>query len=153
MTTTDLRSVVVPRPSRIRDFARRLGRLSAPLSKPLAGRRFITIWATVRYRGRRTGKEYTVPIAIGTITEAFVIPLPFAGAQWVLNVMAAGECVVRWNGSEHRATKPEVIDAAEAAKAFGPIPRFGIKALGLNRFLRLSRADAPRAGSSRRPHP
>jgi hypothetical protein len=139
MTTTDLRSAVATRPSRFGEVARRLGRLSAPLSKPLAGRRFITIWATVRYAGRRSGKEYTLPIAIGTTPEAFVIPLPFVGAQWVRNVLAAGECVIRWKGSEHRATDPEVIDAAEAAKAFGPIPRVGIRATGLNRFLRLRR--------------
>jgi hypothetical protein len=139
MTTTDIRSSVAPQPSRFGEVARRLGRLSAPLSKPLAGRRFITIWATVRYRGRRSGREYTLPIAIGTTAEAFVIPLPFASAQWVLNVMAAGECVIHWNGREHRATEPEVMDAEAAASAFGPIPRFGIKALGLNRFLRLRR--------------
>jgi hypothetical protein len=69
-----------------------------------------------------------------------VIPLPFAGAQWVLNVQAAGEAVVRWNGRKWRAIEPEVIDGAEAAKSFGPIPRLGIKLLGLDRFLRLRRA-------------
>ena len=140
MTTTDIRSAIAPRPSRFGEVARRLGRFSAPLSRPLAGRRFVTIWATVRYRGRRSGREYTLPVAIGTTPEAFVIPLPFAGAQWLVNVIAAGECVIRWNGTEHRATDPEVIHATEAAKAFGPIPRFGIKAMGFNRFLRLSRA-------------
>lgn len=139
MTTTDIRSAIAPRPSRFGEVARHLGRLSAPLSKPLAGRRFITIWATIRYRGRRSGKEYTLPVAIGTTPESFVIPLPFAGAQWVLNVMAAGECIIRWNGRDYRATEPELIDAAAAAPAFGPIPRLGIKAIGLNRFLRLKR--------------
>ena len=113
----------------------------------------MTVWATVRYVGRRSGKEYTLPIAIGATPEAFVIPLPFAGAQWVLNVMAAGECVIRWNGREHRATQPAVIDAAEAAKAFGPIPRLGIKVMGLNRFLRLSRGETPHAGASHRRRP
>jgi hypothetical protein len=140
MTTTDIRPAIAPRTSRFGEMARRLGRFSAPLTKRLAGRRFITIWATVRYTGRRSGREYTLPIAIGTTREAFVIPLPFARAQWVLNVMAAGECVIRWNGNDHRATHPAIIDAAEAAKAFGPIPRFGIRAMGLNRFLRLRRA-------------
>ena len=153
MTTTDIRPAIAPRASRVGEAARRLGRISAPLSKPLAGRRFMTVWATVRYVGRRSGREYTLPIAIGATPEAFVIPLPFAGAQWVLNVMAAGECVIRWNGREHRATQPEVIDAAEAAKAFGPIPRLGIKVMGLNRFLRLSRGETPHAGASHRRRP
>jgi hypothetical protein len=141
MTTTDIHSAA-PQPSRIGEVARRLGRLSALLSKPMAGRRFVTIWATISCIGRRSGKAYTLPVAIGTTPDSFVIPLPFSGAQWVLNVMAAGECVIRWNGREWRATKPEVIEADEAAWAFGPVPRLGIKAIGLNRFLRLSRAEA-----------
>ena len=139
MTITDIRHATAPRPSRFGEMARQLGRISAPLSRPLAGRRFITIWAVIRYRGRRSGKEYSAPIAIGATKESFVIPLPFAGAQWALNVLAAGEAVIRWNGGEHWATHPEVIDGAEAAKAFGPIPRLGIKVLGLDRFLRLRR--------------
>lgn len=140
MITSNVRPGAAPRPSRLGEVARRLGRLSAPLSRPLAGRRFITIWAVVRYRGRRTGKEYSAPIAIGATSEFFVIPLPFAGAQWVLNVLAAGEAGIRWNGREWSATEPEIIDAVEAAKSFGPIPRIGIRLFGLDRFLRLRRA-------------
>ena len=140
MITSNVRSAAAPRASRLGEVARHLGRLSAPLSRPLAGRRFVTIWAVIRYRGRRSGKEYSAPIAIGTTPESFVIPLPFAGAQWVLNVLAAGEAVVRWNGREWRATEPEVIGSTEAASAFGPFPRLGIRVLGLDRFLRLRRA-------------
>jgi hypothetical protein len=139
MITSNVSYDAAPRPSRFGEVARRLGRLSAPLSRPLAGRRFITIWAVIRYRGRRSGKEYSAPIAIGTTPESFVIPLPFAGAQWVLNVLAAGEAVIRWNGREWRATEPKIIDAAEAARAFGPFPRLGIRVIGLDRFLRLRR--------------
>jgi hypothetical protein len=139
MITSNVRSDAALRPSRMGEVARRLGRLTAPLSRPLAGRRFITIWAVIRYRGRRSGKEYSAPIAIGTTPEFFVIPLPFARAQWVLNVLAAGEAVVRWNGREWPATEPEIIGSAEAAGGFGPIPRLGIRVIGLDRFLRLRR--------------
>jgi hypothetical protein len=145
--TTEIHSAIAP-PTRLGEVARRLGRLSAPLSKPLAGRRFVTIWATIRYRGRRSGKEYTLPIAIGTTPDSFVIPLPFAGAQWVLNVQASGECVIRWNGRDWHATQPTVIDASEALTAFGPIPRIGIKLTGMDRFLQLRRAPEP-SGQSR----
>jgi hypothetical protein len=139
MTTIDLHPAIATPPTRLGELARRLGRLSAPLSRPLAGRRFITVWATISYRGRRSGKEYTLPIAIGSTPDTFVIPLPFAGAQWVLNVLAAGECVIRWNGRDWHAIEPEAIDASEAAKAFGPVPRLGIMLMGLDRFLRLRR--------------
>ena len=140
MMTTEIRPVVAPRPSRFGEVVRWFVRQTGPLSKPLAGRRFITIWAMIRYRGRRSGKEYSAPIAIGTTPDSFVIPLPFAGAQWVLNVLAAGECTIRWNGREWHASEPRVIDKAEGATAFGPIPRFALRFLPIDRFLRLRRA-------------
>jgi deazaflavin-dependent oxidoreductase (nitroreductase family) len=142
MTTTDIRPSIAPRPSRLGEAARWFVRQTGPLSKPLAGRRFITIWAVIRYRGRRSGKEYSAPIAIGRTPDSFVIPLPFAGAQWVLNVLAAGECTIRWNGQEWHATEPQVIDKAEATSAFGPIPRVGLRFLPIDRFLRLRRVEA-----------
>lgn len=127
-------------PSRAGEVLRRIARLGSPLSVHLAGRRFVTIWAVIYYRGRRSGKEYATPIAIGVTPDSFVIPMPFAGAQWVQNVIAAGECRIRWNGREHIATEPEIIAAPEAAKAFGPIVRRVVPVVGIQRFLRLRRA-------------
>lgn len=122
------------------ELLRRGGKFSNPLTRRLAGRRVITIWAIVRCRGRRSGRDYSIPVAIGVTTEAFVLPLPFSGAQWILNVMAAGECVIRWNGRDWRATEPEVVDRAEGAKAFGAVPRFALRFLPIQRFMRLRRA-------------
>ncbi|MDP9251122.1 MAG: nitroreductase family deazaflavin-dependent oxidoreductase [Chloroflexota bacterium] len=106
----------------------------------LAGRRLIPIWAVIRYKGRRSGNEYALPIAIAATPESFVIPVPFAGAQWVLNVIAAGECVIRWNGRDWRAVEPEVISKAEGAKYFGAVPRFALRHLPIERFPRLRRS-------------
>ena len=142
MTTTDIHPAIAPRPSPGGEVVRWLVRQSGPLFKPLAGRRFVTIWAMISYRGRRTGKEYAAPIAIGRTPDSFVIPLPFAGAQWVLNVLAAGECTIRWNGQEWHATDPQIIDKAEAASAFGPIPRVALRFLPIDRFLRVRRVEA-----------
>lgn len=114
-------------------------RLVTPLLGPLAGRRFFTIWAKLHYRGRRSGRDYAIPIAIAVTDDTFVIPLPFAGAQWVLNVMAAGECVVRWNGHDHRAVDPVALEGAEGARAFGPVPRRLLGLIGIDHFVRLRR--------------
>jgi hypothetical protein len=122
------------------EVARGLIRRTGPLLRPLAGRRFFTIWAVIRYRGRRSGIEYSIPIAIARRGDTFVIPMPFGNAQWVLNVLAAGECVIRWNGRDWRAIEPEVIDAADGAAAFGPIPRLALAVLPIHRFLRLRQA-------------
>jgi hypothetical protein len=140
MTTTDLHQATVPQPSRISELLRRMVARSGPLLRPLAGNRFIPIWAVIRYNGRRSGKEYALPIAIAATPASFVIPMPFAGAQWVLNVLAAGECVIRWKGQEWRAVDPEVISKAEGAKSFWPVPRFALGHLPIERFLRLRRA-------------
>jgi hypothetical protein len=139
MTTTHVQQPLVLQPSRGGEMLRRLIVRSGPLLRGLAGRRFLTIWAVIRYRGRRSGKEYALPIAIAATPDGFVIPMPFGGAQWVLNVLAAGECQIRWNGRDWSTTKPEVIDAAEGAKFFGLIPRLALSVLPIHRFLRLRR--------------
>jgi len=140
MTTTHANPSVEAKGSRVGEIARGLIRRSGPLLLPLAGRRFFTIWAVIRYRGRRSGTEYAIPIAIGRRGDTFVIPMPFASAQWVLNVLAAGECVIHWNGRDWRAVEPQVIEAAEGAAAFGPIPRLALGILPIHRFLRLRQA-------------
>jgi hypothetical protein len=55
-------------------------------------------------------------------------------------VIAAGECVIRWNGRDQRAFQPEIIEPEEAAGAFGPIVRRLVPVVGIERFLRLRRA-------------
>jgi hypothetical protein len=140
MTTTELHQAAALRPSPISELLRRAVARSGPLLRPLAGRRLIPIWAVIRYNGRRSGKDYALPIAIAATPESFMIPMPFAGAQWVLNVIAAGECVIRWNGQDWRAVEPEVISKAEGAEYFGPLPQFALRHLPIERFLRLRRA-------------
>jgi hypothetical protein len=50
------------------------------------------------------------------------------------------KCVIRWNGRDWRAVALEVVDKAEGAKSFGPVPRFALRHLPIERFLRLRRA-------------
>jgi hypothetical protein len=115
-------------------------RLTNPVAALMAGHRVVTVYAVLRHRGRRTGKEYAVPVAIGATPDSFVLPVAHERAQWIPNVMAAGECVVRWNGREWRAVEPEIIDRSEAVAAFGPVARFLLRFLPIKRFLRLRRA-------------
>lgn len=139
MTTQSVPSAVPGRPSRAGELLRRIARGSGPLAVHFAGRRAVTIWALIRYRGRRSGREYSIPIAIGVTDDSFFVPMPFAGAQWVQNVLVAAECVIRWNGREHRASEPRVVGRADATPAFGPIARRLVPIVGIERFLRLRR--------------
>jgi deazaflavin-dependent oxidoreductase (nitroreductase family) len=117
-------------------------RMSAPLSRPLAGRRLFPLWAVVRHRGRRTGRAYAVPVAIRVSPESFTIPLPWGDeTQWLRNVLAAGGCTIRWRGADHLATSPQVMGTEDAAGAFHPLQRAVLRAAGIRAFVRLDRTE------------
>ena len=79
----------------------------------LAGRRFVPLWAALRHRGRRSGKEYVVPIAVVPTDTTFLIALPWGrGTDWVRNVRAAGTCTIRWRGVDYACSEPEFVDQA-----------------------------------------
>jgi hypothetical protein len=100
----------------------RFARSTAPVMRALAGRRGFPLWAVVHHRGRRSGRELAVPVAVMVSEDAFVIALPWgAGTNWVRNVLTAGTCVVRWNGSAYVVTAPELLDAAAARPYYGRV--------------------------------
>ncbi len=115
-----------------------LAQILNPLVMGLAGSRQIPLWAIVRHRGRRSGKQYVTPVAIGHSGDALLIPLPFGTeAQWCSNVRAAGECVMRWKGQEHQMIDPELVTGASGSAAFAAWERSILNALGIRSFLRL----------------
>lgn len=100
----------------------KFARVTAPMTRVLAGRRFFGGWAVVHHRGRKTGRALTVPIALVATPDVFVVNLPWgAGTNWVRNVQAAGGCVVRWKGADHTADAPEILDAAAARPYYGRV--------------------------------
>jgi len=121
------------------ELFRRFTHVIAPLTRRLAGRRYFTLWALVTYEGRRTGRTYSIPIAIQATPEGFVIPLPFEHAQWFQNVLAAGGCTVRWNGTDYAAGDPQVVGIEAVRNEFGSFQQLTMRALGMRRFLHLTR--------------
>jgi deazaflavin-dependent oxidoreductase (nitroreductase family) len=76
----------------------------------------------VHHRGRRSGRELAVPVAVRVTPDAFLVALPWGpGTNWVRNVQAAGSCVVTWKGVDHRVSDPEVLDAGAARRYYGRI--------------------------------
>jgi hypothetical protein len=109
-------------PDAPRTLSWRFARATAPLVRVLAGRRFPPTWAVVHPRGRKSGRALSVPIAVMATPEVFVVNLPWgAGTNWVRNVLAAGGCVVRWKGADHRVEAPEILDEAAARPYYGRI--------------------------------
>ena len=71
----------------------------------LAGHRFFPLWAVLRHRGRKSGKEYAVPLAVIPTETTFIIALPWGReTDWVRNVRATGRCEVRWKALTASAT-------------------------------------------------
>ena len=128
--------------SLLRRGVRVLARVTIPLWRPMAGRRFLPAWAIVHHRGRRSGREYSTPVQIRATRDAFVIALPFGAAtQWVRNVRDAGECTLTWRGREHRADAPEILGGREGAAAFRFWERPFLRVARIDRFVRLRRPD------------
>ena len=94
----------------------------------VAGRRFVPLWASLRHRGRRSGREYVVPIAVIPTDTTFVIALAWGrGADWVRNVRAAGECTIRWRGVDYACTEPTFVDKEVAVAAARGLVRLGLR--------------------------
>jgi len=118
--------------------------MGAPLTRPFAGTRFLTLWAVLEYRGRRSGRANATPVAIRRTPDGFVILIPFGtGTQWPHNVLAAGGCTVRWKGAPHIAHDPELIGEEEGALAFNRPQRTLANLFGIRRFLRLRVRPTP----------
>ena len=123
------------------ELTRRIVGASNAIARPLAGRRFFTLWGIVHHRGRRSGREYATPVVIRPVEGGFITPLPFGqGTQWLQNVLAAGGATVRWNGTDFRMTEPTVIGLEEAAAAYSGIQGFTIKRAGIRQHLRMRTA-------------
>ena len=120
----------------------RLARLTSPLARRFAGRRFFPLWAVVHHRGRRTGRELSVPVAVQATPQAFVVTLPWGPAtNWAQNVLAAGGCVVHWKGADRNVSDPRLLDREAAKPFFGRLEWWIVEHLmGAESFLLLPRS-------------
>jgi deazaflavin-dependent oxidoreductase (nitroreductase family) len=93
-------------------------RVTEPVGRALAGRRWFPLWAVVHHRGRRSGTPYATPVAVvpTAVRDAILIGLPWgADTNWALNIVEAGGATLRWRGGDVGATDPRIVDADEAA--------------------------------------
>ena len=117
-----------------------LVRISSPVAGLLAGRRWFPLWAVLFHNGRKSGKEYAVPVAPLVSQDAFVIGLPWgAGTNWVQNVVAANGCTIRWKGRDYRVTNPVLVGVDEALRVADPFRSFFLKRTRIPAFLQLRR--------------
>ncbi len=125
----------------------RLVKLTSPVARQLAGRRWFPLWAVLRHRGRRSGHEYAIPVAVLVTPRTFVIGLPWGPqTNWARNVLAAGGCVIRWKARDYQLTGPRLVGPEVALEAATGLQRHIIQRVGFRHFLQLQRSH--RAGES-----
>jgi len=107
----------------------------------IAGRRFVPVWAALHHRGRRSGREYTVPVAVVPTATSFLIALPWGrNTDWVRNVRAAGGCTIRWRGADYACSGPEFVDQEVALQAAHGVIGFALRRASFPEgFIRLTR--------------
>jgi len=96
----------------------------------LAGHRFLPLWAVLRHRGRKTGRQYAIPVAVIPTETTFIIALPWGpDTDWLRNVRAAQGCTIRWKGSEYDCTEPRSVDEDVAVTAARGLTRRALQRL------------------------
>ena len=127
----------------------RLVKLTSPLARQLAGRRWFSLWAVLHHRGRRTGRAYAIPVAVLVTPQTFLIGLPWGPqTNWARNVLAAGGCTIRWKAVDYQVTAPTLVGPETALTAANRLQRTVIRRTGLRHFLQLQRTRTPTSTGS-----
>src|SRR5215472_16756041 len=103
------------------------------VSRPLA--RHLPGFAVVTHVGRQSGRTYRDG-------ERYVFALTYgADSQWVKNVMAAGSCEVRTQGSTVRLCEPRIFTDPDRRLVPAPV-RLVLRILDVSDFLSMRPAPA-----------
>src|SRR5437773_1477143 len=68
-------------------------------------------------------------------------------AAWARNVLAAGECGLRYRGVDYHLVEPVKLDSSAVGSELPPVMRFGLSVLGVPKVLRMRRSTTVQAGA------
>ena len=98
--------VAAPR-TRMRFMRRFTTRVVNPVTRLFAG--WLPWFGILTYRGRTTGREYRTPMNVFRRGDSYVFALTYgADVDWVKNIVAAGECMLRTRRRDLRLVDPEL---------------------------------------------
>jgi deazaflavin-dependent oxidoreductase (nitroreductase family) len=96
----------------------------------------------IRHVGRKSGREYVVPVMLARIPDAFVAELTYGPqVQWYRNIVAAGGCQVLHHGRVYLVDGVEDFDTEAGLRAFGAPRSWVLRALNRTEFRRLRLAE------------
>jgi deazaflavin-dependent oxidoreductase (nitroreductase family) len=109
-----------------------------PLTRRFAGR--IAPFAMIEHRGRTSGKVYHLPIMAFPTDSGFVVALTYGpDADWVKNVLAAGECTLTYRKEAIPLVDPILFQDDPRHQPFPRIVKRILKLNGVDYFLTLQR--------------
>jgi deazaflavin-dependent oxidoreductase (nitroreductase family) len=130
-------------PSRIEKIVRPLTRVLNPRIMKLAGGRWFPTFSVLHHRGHKSGRLYATPVSALPRGEFFWFSLAFGeDAGWVRNILAAGECVLRYRATDYKLVEPVVLDAAAVRSQLPRVMRFGLPVIGATKVIRMRRATS-----------
>ena len=96
-------------------------------------------FALLRHVGRRSGKEYEIPIMVWRVADGFIISLTYGPqVDWLRNLQAAGQGSLLWHKQEYTLQQPEFVDAQVALPALPPLIRRVLGARKAHEFVKFS---------------
>jgi deazaflavin-dependent oxidoreductase (nitroreductase family) len=105
----------------------------------IAGKKF-GHFSILRHIGRKTGKEYSIPVIAEPSEIGFVIALTYGlKVDWYENLKAKGTCKLRWKEKEYSLHNPKLIEPEIGLKSFPVFIRFALRFARIQYFLSLSK--------------
>ncbi|MDI3315280.1 MAG: nitroreductase [Mycobacterium sp.] len=112
-----------------------------PAMMRLAGRKH---WyaSVIGHTGRHSGRRYATPVVAETVSDGFIVPLPYGThVDWLRNVLSAGQATIRVRDQTYAVVEPEIIGAESAAPQLSAGRRRLYRRLGIANFVKLKLAE------------
>jgi deazaflavin-dependent oxidoreductase (nitroreductase family) len=95
-------------------------------------------FALLHHVGRRTGKDYWIPVNVFMRDEGYIIGLTYGpDVDWAKNVIAAGACELRTHGRIVRLVNPSI--ETDSSASWAPMPaRPLLRKLKVDQYMLLS---------------
>jgi deazaflavin-dependent oxidoreductase (nitroreductase family) len=103
----------------------------------ISGKRF-GHFAILEHTGRKSGKNYRIPVIAEPIDNGFVVALTYGkNVDWYKNVAAQGGCRLVWKKKEYRLVQPEWVEVERGLAAYPKVFQKGLRRAGIQFFLKL----------------
>jgi len=135
-------------PAFVDRIVRPLTRVLNPLIMRFAGGWWFPMFSVLHHRGHRSGRMYATPVSAMPRGGYFWLGLTFGeDAAWARNILAAGECGLRYRGVDYHLVEPVKLDSSAVRAELPPVMRFGLSVLGVPKVLRMRRSTTVQAGA------